>query len=355
MKATVDSVQLSRAVSHVVRVLDPDHTALSVRATDGALVFEAVGEGYSRATVPADVEEPGEALVAGVRLALYADAMPSGEVALTLKDGASGRFLNLSAGSLSVDARLLTGASMPQVPEVPSDMTRVDPEAFGQAVATAAAFAARDKSNPVLTGVRLRERDGRLAVEATDRYRAYVRTLGGVEAPDGLDIIVPADWLKTAGARATAYGATDRAMFVSGDGTLDMTPLVDGSYPDLGRAFSPERLKADATAKVERDALAKAARTMRRLVDDKPVVEMRFGSDGVTMTLRGADQDVVQWVPAEVSADAVRRVNIDYLLDALAAIGSDDVEVRPGARFRFVDESDPSTLIVAAEFHGARE
>ena len=52
-------------------------------------------------------------------------------------------------------------------------------------------------------------------------------------------------------------------------------------------------------------------------------METRFGSDGVTMTLRGADQDVVQWVPAEVSADATRRINIDYLLDALAALGAD--------------------------------
>lgn len=354
MKATVDSVQLSRAVSHVVRVLDPDHTALSVRAEDGRLVFEAVGEGYSRAAVEADVEEPGEALVAGVRFALYADAMPAGEVALSSRDGQTGRFLNLSAGSLSVDARLLTGASMPQVPSVPSDMTDVDPEVFGQAVATAAAFAARDKSNPVLTGVRLTERDGRLAIEATDRYRAYVRTLD-VDAPSGLDIIAPAEWLKAAGAHATAYGATDRAMFVSGDGTLDMTPLVDGSFPDMARAFSPERLRADSTAKVERAALVKAARTMRRLVDDRPVVEMRFGSDGVTLTLRGADQDVVQWVPAEVSADAVRKFNIDYLLDALSAVGSDDVEVRPGRIFRFVDESDPSTLVAAAEFRGTRE
>ena len=119
MKATVDSVQLSRAVSHVTRVLDPDHTALSVRAADGGLVFEAVGEGYSRASVQADVEEPGEALVAGVRFALYADAMPSGEVALSSRQAATGGFLNLSAGSLSVDARLLTGASMPQVPQAP--------------------------------------------------------------------------------------------------------------------------------------------------------------------------------------------------------------------------------------------
>ena len=342
MKATVDSVQLSRAVSHVTRVLDPDHTALSVRAADGGLVFEAVGEGYSRASVQADVEEPGEALVAGVRFALYADAMPSGEVALS------------SAGSLSVDARLLTGASMPQVPQAPTDMLEVDPEVFGQAVATAASFASRDKSNPVLGGVRLRERDGRLGIESTDRYRAYVRTLD-VAVPEGLDVIAPAEWLRTAGAKATAFGATDRAMFVSGDGTLDMTPLIDGAYPDLGRAFSPERLRSDSVAKVERAALVKAARTMRRLVDDKPVMETRFGSDGVTMTLRGADQDVVQWVPAEVSADATRRINIDYLLDALAALGSDDVEVRPGRMFRFVDESDPSTLVVAAEFRGNQD
>lgn len=354
MKATVDSVQLSRAVSHVTRVLDPDHTALSVRAADSRLVFEAVGEGYSRASVQADVEEPGEALVAGVRFALYADAMPSGEVALSSRQAATGGFLNLSAGSLSVDARLLTGASMPQVPQAPADMLGVDPEVFGQAVVTAASFASRDKSNPVLGGVRLRERDGRLGIEATDRYRAYVRTLD-VAVPEGLDVIAPAEWLRTAGAKATAFGATDRAMFVSGDGTLDMTPLIDGAYPDLGRAFSPERLRSDSVAKVERAALVKAARTMRRLVDDKPVMETRFGSDGVTMTLRGADQDVVQWVPAEVSADATRRINIDYLLDALAALGSDDVEVRPGRMFRFVDESDPSTLVVAAEFRGNQD
>lgn len=354
MKATVDSVQLSRAVSHVTRVLDPDHTALSVRAADGGLVFEAVGEGYSRASVQADVEEPGEALVAGVRFALYADAMPSGEVALSSRQAATGGFLNLSAGSLSVDARLLTGASMPQVPQVPSDMLGVDPGVFGQAVATAASFASRDKSNPVLGGVRLRERDGRLGIEATDRYRAYARTLD-VAVPEGLDVIAPAEWLRTAGAKATTFGATDRAMFVSGDGTLDMTPLIDGAYPDLGRAFSPEHLRSDSVAKVERAALVKAARTMRRLVDDKPVMETRFGSDGVTMTLRGADQDVVQWVPAEVSADATRRINIDYLLDALAALGSDDVEVRPGRMFRFVDESDPSTLVVVAEFRGNQE
>lgn len=49
------------------------------------------------------------------------------------------------------------------------------------------------------------------------------------------------------------------------------------------------------------------------------------------------------------------QINIDYLLDALAALGSDDVEVRPGRMFRFVDESDPSTLVVAAEFRGNQE
>lgn len=231
-----------------------------------------------------------------MRFALYADAMPSGEVALSSRQAATGGFLNLSAGSLSVDARLLTGASMPQVPQVPSDMLGVDPGVFGQAVATAASFASRDKSNPVLGGVRLRERDGRLGIEATDRYRAYVRTLD-VAVPEGLDVIAPAEWLRTAGAKATTFGATDRAMFVSGDGTLDMTPLIDGAYPDLGRAFSPERLRSDSVAKVERAALVKAARTMRRLVDDKPVMETRFGSDGVTMTLRGADQDVVNGCP----------------------------------------------------------
>ena len=91
MKATVDSVQLSRAVSHVTRVLDPDHTALSVRAADGGLVFEAVGEGYSRASVQADVhivtegdcfdprtccDEREQALIAALRAYLRPDVAP---------------------------------------------------------------------------------------------------------------------------------------------------------------------------------------------------------------------------------------------------------------------------------------
>lgn len=349
MKATIDAKRLGELTHHVTRVLDQDHTAMTVKAADGRLMLEAVGTSTSRAWLDADVADEGTVVVPGVRFGLYVDAMPSGEVILSTTDEG----LRMKCGRLDVRARLLEDGDMPERPQEPSDLYKVDADAFGPAVANAVGFAASGKNaQPKLTGVHLKAHDGSLTVEATDRYHAYSDRMG-FDGPD-FDVIVPTGRLKDIAAGASALAVSGGLLAVRGEGTFDMIPLIGERYVDLSVAFTPERLGCDGDAVFDRAELLAATKTLCRLAVDTPVARLDLGAEGMDMTMRQADQDVTQWVGAKVGRTASHSLDLAYLTDALNAVDSDEVRVEAGRNFRFVDKTHPGRLVVVAAHQGGR-
>jgi DNA polymerase III subunit beta len=354
LQFSVDSKSLSDAVGWVARSVParpavPVLAGLRIRAGDDILVLDGTDQDVTaRAELPADVVEPGTALVPGRRLAEVVRALPRAPVTAA----ADGPRLRLGCGG--VEFALVTQPlyDYPEPPRVPEPAGTVDGPMLAAAVEQVAVVAGRDETLAVLTGIRVTVGGGTLTLAATDRYRFAVRELPWEPARDGvsLDVLVPAGVLRET-ARALAGGPVTVAvselgtepapaarrfsrrggggdgprgqlLALSGSGRRATTRLLDGELPDA-RRFLPTSFSAVAT--VDTAALAEAVRRVALVAEGNDPVHLDFSADGVTVRAGSGDQDEASaTLPARLHGEQMAvAFNPGWLVDALSAVGTE--------------------------------
>src|ERR1700722_13169753 len=180
VKFRVERDVLGEAVSWVARALPtrpvvPVLSGMVVRADAAGLTLSCFDyEVSARVVVPADVGEPGEALVPGRLLAEITRSLPAAAAEVT----SAGDMLMLTCGSAEFSLVALALAEYPSLPELPSVIGIVDGGALSTAAAQVVPSSSRDDTLPMLTGVCMDISGDRVTFAATDRYRLAVRTIG---------------------------------------------------------------------------------------------------------------------------------------------------------------------------------
>jgi DNA polymerase III subunit beta len=356
VKFRVERDVLGQAVSWTARAL-PTRPVVPVLA---GLLLEAAGEELrlscfdyevsARAAVPAEVGEPGTALVPGSLLAEIARNLPLADVELTTTAG----MVVLTCGSAEFTLVSLPLAEYPALPTVPDVAGTVDGGLLATAAAQVGPAASRDDTLPMLTGVCLDFDGPALTLAATDRYRMAVRTIGWDPADPHarFSVLVPARTLAEV-ARTMAPGKPvtiavarpERGETRPADGLI----CFEGAGRQLtARLIGAEfiryeaRFPADFAASAELPAgrFTEAVRRVSLVADRGAAVQLAFRRDVVVIEAQSAGRArAVETVAARLDGDdQVISFNPHYLLDGLAAAAltgpSASADPHPAGRIR---------------------
>ncbi|WP_377325961.1 DNA polymerase III subunit beta [Pimelobacter simplex] len=344
MKFRVERDVLADAVAWAARSLPvrpsaPVLAGLLIEAGHDGLVLSTFDyETSARATLTAEVNDEGKALVSGRLLADICRSLPNKPVELTL-DGAR---VSLTCGSSRFSLQTMPVEDYPSIPEMPAATGTVPSDAFAHAVAQAVTAAGRDDMLPVLTGVRLEIEGDTIALLATDRFRLSQRELAwNPGTPDAtVAALVPAKVLGdtakslTAGPEVTialsASGSGDGIIGFEGTGPGGVrrttTRLLDGEFPKVRSLFPSEKLTV---AKIDRQELIESVKRVSLVADRNTAVQLSFRDGALILDAgSGDDAQASESVAAEIDGDdLVTGFNPNFLLDGLGAIDEAVVEL----------------------------
>jgi DNA polymerase-3 subunit beta len=294
---------------------------LSVTATD--LEVELVAE------TDVDVESGGEITVSGRKLLDICRALPESAV---VSVSVSGEKLHVRSGRSKFALATLPAAEFPTVEEIKAAQTiTVDQAVMGRLIEKTHFSMAQQDVRYYLNGMLLETGGKHLRTVATDGHRLALSQaeLDGAELEEQ-QVIVP------------RKGVLELQRLLSGEGSVDIvlganhvrvqlegirftSKLIDGRFPEYDRVIpqdSSNELSAD------REVLKGALQRTAILSNEKyRGIRLIIRDNGVVLQAHNPEQEEAE-EELEVSyggEDIEIGFNVNYLLDALGAVESDEV------------------------------
>jgi len=337
VKFRVEREVLGEAVSWVARALPsrpvvPVLSGLHVRADADGLTLSCFDyEVSAKVVVPAEVGEPGEALVPGRLLAEITRSLPAAAAEVT----SVADMVMLTCGSAEFSLVALPLAEYPSLPELPSVIGIVDGGALSTAAAQVVPSSSRDDTLPMLTGVCMDISGSSVTFAATDRYRLAVRAIDWEPAdPDiAARALVPArtlsDIAKTMGPGVPVAIALGPSGQDAGTGADGMISFEGGGRRLTARLIGGEfiryesRFPADfgSTAELPAGQFTEAVRRVSLVADRTSPVQLTFRPGTVVIEARSDGRArAIESVPVSFAgSEQSISFNPHYLLDGLAA------------------------------------
>jgi len=371
MRFTVQRDDLADAVGWVARALParpviPVLAGLQLRASGSRLTLACFDyEVSARATVPAEVAEPGTALVPGRLLGEIIRSLPG--LPVEFRDDPDGMLLECGEASFTLVTLALD--DYPELPEVPRLAGIVDGGTLGLAIGQVTPAASKDDTLPLLTAVNLELTGETMTLAATDRYRMAVRDLGWEPAwspgssEEATAILVPARTLADA-ARMMSAGSQVRILL--SDATNSAEAMV--AFEAVGRRLTTRLLAGEfvryrsrfpaqfgCVADLPAEAFTEAVRRVSLVAERGTPVQLSFGQGQVMIAAATQGQARArEAVPAEFSGDDPDiAFSPHYLLDGLvaaatAAGGAGEADASNAApvrvRLQFSGPSKPAVI-----------
>ncbi len=357
MKFRVERDVLTDAVAWAARSL-PVRPSIPVLAGlliqtndsgDGLVLSTFDYETSARASIPASVQDEGQALVSGRLLADICRSLPHKPVDVSL-DGAK---VTLRCGSATFTLQTMPVEEYPSLPDMPAATGQVSSEVFAQAVQQAVTAAGRDDMLPVLTGVRIEIAGDQISLLATDRFRLSLRELswdpGATDAE--ANALVPARVLADTAKSLTAGSTVTIALSgqAGGEGIIGFegevnggyrrttTRLLDGEFPRVRTLFPTEHATI---ARLDRAALVDAVKRVSLVAERNTAVSLRFDDNGLTLDAGHGDEALAtELIEAQVKGEGITTgFNPQFLLDGLTALEAPVVELA------FTQPSKPAVI-----------
>jgi DNA polymerase III subunit beta len=337
VKFRVEREVLGEAVSWVARALPtrpvvPVLSGLLLQADGDTLTLSCFDyEVSARVQVPAEVGEPGTALVPGRLLADITRSLPPAEAEVTSASG----LVMLTCGSAEFALVTLPLEDYPQPPELTGVVGTVDGGLLATAAAQVVPSASRDDTLAMLTGVNMDFDGHQLMLAATDRYRLAVRAVSWEPADPSVraTALVPARTLAdVARTMRTGHPVTIAFGSPGPDGAAPADGMI--SFEGGGRRLTARLIGAefirydsrfpksfDASAELPAGAFTEAVRRVSLVADRATPVQLSFRHDTVVIEAQSDGRArAVESVPVSFAgADQVIAFNPQYLLDGLAA------------------------------------
>src|SRR6476659_3555365 len=186
-----------------------------------------------RASLQADVAEPGSTVLTGRLLLEIVRALPQQPV--TLEQAAGSGAVKLTCGPSEYTLHSQGAEDFPHLPEASGPSFAVDRAAFVATINHVARAASKDESRPVLTGVLVEFGEGTVTMAATDSYRLSVKEAALPGSGGDAQAIVPARALTELSRIATAAAAeaiVENQIVFGVDGVSLSARRIDGQFPN---------------------------------------------------------------------------------------------------------------------------
>jgi len=333
MKLQVTQENLTRALNNVSRVASTRGT-LPILAN---VLLKTVGNRLSIAATNLDigithyigskVGEEGSITVPARLMQDFVGSLPSGVIDLKLEDYK----LNISTDKYQSVINGVSAEDYPVMPAIADGKTwKIAGKTLKAGLQQVVMAASGDEARPVLTGVYLHSHDGDLYMVATDSYRLAEKKL--MKAVDDVNLLIPAtalnDLLRILGEYESDVEVThddQQVLFKVGDIEL-VTRLIEGNYPDY-RKLIPSQFAS--SAKLKRADLTNITKVSSLFARESAgSVTIHLDGDASQVSIRSVASQLgenTSAATAEVSGDGTITLNSRYILDALHALGGEDV------------------------------
>jgi DNA polymerase-3 subunit beta len=317
-------------------LLTVSDSKLSITGTD--LEVELVAD------AEVEVQTPGEITVPGRKLHDICRALPEGsKVEITL----SGDRLSVKAGRSRFTLSTLKAADFPTIDDIAAQHSLEvgQQDLHGLLDKTQFSMAQQDVRY-YLNGLLLETAGTTLRAVATDGHRLALSeiVLNKTVAKEE-QVIVPRKGvlelnrlLETEGELKVVIGANH--IRVEKEGIRLTSKLIDGRFPDYSRVIPKDPANV---LKADRQLLRQALQRTAILSNEKyRGVRLELGENSIVMHANNPEQEeAVETLEVQYSGAAMEiGFNVNYLLDALAAVDAEEVEIR-------VTDGNSSCLIVA--------
>ncbi|MDB5186364.1 MAG: dnaN [Candidatus Saccharibacteria bacterium] len=346
MKLQVTQENLSKALSSVGRVASTRGT-LPILSN---VLLKTVGTRLSIAATNLDiaithyigskVAEEGSITVPARLMQDFVGSLPGGVIDLTLEDNK----LHVSTDQYNSTINGVSAEDYPVMPAIDGGVTwTISAKALKSGLQQVIGAASNDEARPVLTGVYVHSHEGKVYLVATDSYRLAEKILPA--SSDEINLLIPANALQDLlrivsdhDEDVTVTHDDQQVLFKVGDVEL-VTRLIEGKYPDY-RKLIPKDFASSATLKrsdfvnitkvSSLFARESAGSVTIRLDDATGQVSIRSVASQLGENTASAD--------AQVTGEGTITLNSRYILDALGALGGDQVT------FSFNGKLEPCVL-----------
>ncbi|SHK53307.1 DNA polymerase III subunit beta [Desulforamulus aeronauticus] len=187
-----------------------------------------------------------------------------------------------------------------------------------------------DENRPVFTGVLLEAAEGTIKLVATDTHRLALKEINASSELQETNVIIPG---KTLNELARVIGAADKNVTISiGDNqiifgmedTLFISRLIDGQFPNY-RQVVPQGYKTRIRLKTKEllEAVERASLLARV---GTQIIRLSIEEEKIIITANTEVGRIHEEVAVYLQGDTMQiAFNALYLIDALRAIGSDDI------------------------------
>ena len=354
MKIKVNKEAIIDGLQKVQSVINP-RNALPVlanvlfKAEKGKLELTATDMSLTvRATLPADVLEPGATTLPAKRIFGVFRELSVEEAELEVNPD---NIAFIHAGSSYFRINGISEADYPALPEMTdAKVFTCEQAAFRNMLRLTSYAASTDANRPLLNGVLLSFKGGKLSVVATDSRRlALVDHELEFPADAGMDLIVPLktveELLRTlADSGPLKILATPKQIAFEFDRILIVSKLVEGTYPNFRQVIPQANGERVA---MERETLLTAVRRTSQLVID--------AVSGVKLTFTKNRLEILATAPEIGEAretmdvkykgpDIAISFNPAFLMDPLKALTTDEVYLD------LLDDTSPGVLRSSISF-----
>lgn len=332
MKIQVQASQLAEALTWILPAVKRNPTmpilsGVMITADEDTVQVAAFDYDMAmRATIDATVAEPGQCLV-GARVLRDLTAKMRGDVALV----AAGSSLTLACGRSNYDLGLMPTAEYPAINLDAPQVGRVAAEDLVAALHRVDHALAAADSLPILAGIHMIVENGRLRVDATDRYRMARTTMPytgeDFEAtPDGKVLIDITKGLT--GSISIGYSDKDGQLVLADADRCASLRLLAEAYPKFDGIISGITDKFRAS--INRLDLLGALDRLNQIREknEKDPMLLEFSKDGhceVRASENDARRSGVELIDCDTTHDTTAGFNPRYLADALKAHNAETV------------------------------
>lgn len=337
MKATVAPSVFADTMAWIVRAINPKPhlpilSGVMLEAADGQLRLSVFDYDVTCQTlIPAQVDEPGRALLPGVLLAKVASTLPSEPVELAL----SGAEVTITCGTVEATLPVLPPANFPTIPKAPKAIGKVDGALLKAAATQVVPASDQNSAEPALRCVQLKTDGDILAVAAAQSPWVAERVLEWEPEPGGEHVaLLPAgifhDVARGVGPWPVTVGLGDGIVSFEAAGRTTTVRLVDDArFPSYRRFFDME-FATWATA--DTGALLEAVRRVALFTQkEAPAVHLDFAQGAVTVRATGDIGRGSQSVQVALEGEEMELAFLaHFLIGTLTAVAADHDTVRVG-------------------------
>ena len=346
MKLKVTQANLNKALSVVSRVSAgrgslPILSNLLITAENNKVSLAATNlEIAITYTLAGKVEEPGSITVPGRLMNDFVSSLPDDTIDLSLTNMA----LNIKTNHYESTINGVSADEFPSLPAIQNPQPFSIPAArLRSALQQTVLAASSDEARQVLTGVYMHTHEGNLYFAATDSYRLAEKNVAPNSSEFGL--LVPASALQEV-LRVVPDEQTEvsisydegQVMFEYDDIRI-ISRLVDGNYPNYRQLIPPA---SDIDFTIARDDFINITKVSSLFARESAgSITIHVSEESQIVSIRSIASQVgenTSEAEAKVNGSGEVTLNSRYLLDALSAFDSKEVN------FRFSGKINPCVI-----------